>query len=74
MGNLNDTSELRKRIRQIQLINEGLQRMSTQSGVTVAKDGVLLFNQRMCVLNYVELRIRVLEEANKSVFTIHRGS
>lgn len=50
MGNLNVTSELRERIRQSQLLDEVLQAMSNKSGFTQAMDGVLIFNQRMCVL------------------------
>lgn len=74
MGNLNVISELRENINESQLLDEELQVMSTQPGFTQAMDGVLSFNQRICVLKDMELRRRVLEEAHKNVFTIHPGS
>lgn len=74
MGNLNVTSNLREEIRQGQMIDEKLQEMSTQPGFAQSPDGVVLFNQRICVPNDVELKIIFLEESHKGAFTIHRGS
>jgi len=74
MGNLNVTSNLREEIRLGQMIDEKLQEMSTQPGFTQSPDRVILFNQRICVLDDVELKRKVLEEAHKGAFTIHRSS
>lgn len=60
MSSLNVTSRLRERIQHSQLLDKGLQVMSNQLGFTKAMDEILLFNQRICVLNDVELRRRVL--------------
>ena len=74
MGNLNVTSNLREEIRQGQMIDERLQEMSTQPGFTQSPDRVILFNQRICIPDDVELKRKVLKEAHKGAFTIHPGS
>ncbi|XP_050898324.1 uncharacterized protein LOC127105200 [Lathyrus oleraceus] len=74
MGNLKVTSNLKEEIQQGQMIDEKLQEMSTQPGFTQSPDGVVLFNQRICVPNDVELKRKVLEEAHKGAFTIHPDS
>lgn len=74
MINLNVTSYLRETIQQIKLLDEELQAITTQSGFASANDEVLLFNPRACVPKDVGLRILVLEEAHKSMFTTHPGS
>ncbi|XP_050890545.1 uncharacterized protein LOC127095948 [Lathyrus oleraceus] len=56
------------------MIDEKLQEMSTKPGFAQSLDGVILFNQRICVLNNVELKRKVLEEGHKGAFTIHLGS
>lgn len=45
-----------------------------REGFTQTMDRVLLFNQRMCAPNDVELKRTDLEEAYKSVFTVHSSS
>ncbi|XP_050896737.1 uncharacterized protein LOC127103527 [Lathyrus oleraceus] len=65
MGNLNVTYNLREEIRQGQMIDEKLQEMSIQLGFAQSPDGVILFNQRICVPNDAELKIKVLEEGHK---------
>lgn len=60
MGNLNVSSNLRERIRQIQLLGEDSQAVSTQLSFTQTTDEVLLFNQRVCVPKDVELKRKVL--------------
>lgn len=47
--------------------------MLTQRGFSQAMDEVLMFNQRICVLNDADLRRTNLEMAYKSVFSIHTG-
>jgi hypothetical protein len=74
MGNLNVTSNLREEIRQGQMIDDRLPEMSTQPGFTQSPDKVILFNQRICVPDDVELKRKVLKEAHKGAFTIHPGS
>ena len=74
MGNLNVNSTLRDEIRQGQLIDVKLQEMLVQPGFVQAIDGVILFNQRICIPNDEVLKRRILEEAHKGNFTIHPGS
>lgn len=74
MGNLNVTSNLKEEIQQGQMIDEKLQEMLTEPGFTRSSDGVVLFNQRICVPNDAKLKRNFLEEAYKGAFTIHPGS
>ena len=74
MGNLNIDSTLRNEILQGQAEDEKLQAMLLQQGFVRALDGVILFNQRICIPNDDVLKRKVLEEAHKGTFTIHPGS
>ena len=74
MGNLNVNSTLRDEILQGQLIDAKLQEMLVQPGFVQAIDGVVLFNQRICVPDDVVLKRKILDEAHKGNFTIHPGS
>ena len=74
MGNLNVNSTLRDEILQGQLLDAKLQEMLVQPGFVQAIDGVVLFNQRICVPDNVVLKRKILDEAHKGNFTIHPGS
>lgn len=74
IGNLNVASELREMVHHSQLLDKGLQVLSKQPGFTQDMDEVLLCNQRICVINDVELRRRIFEEAQKCAFTIYPDS
>ena len=56
------------------MIDGELQEMSTQPSFAQSPDEVVLFNQRICVLDDAELKRKVLEEGHKGAFTIHPGS
>ncbi|KAK2449583.1 hypothetical protein QL285_008768 [Trifolium repens] len=66
--------ELRSMIAQAQEYDPELQKRKGNPEFTVASDGVILFEGRMCVPNNEEIKRLILEEAHKSSFSIHPGS
>lgn len=71
MVNWNITSNLREENQQGHMLDDKLQEMLIQSGLTQAAYEVVLFNQRICISNDAKLERIVLGEAHKGVFTIH---
>ncbi|GAU51168.1 hypothetical protein TSUD_412030 [Trifolium subterraneum] len=68
------TCDLRSTIGSAQEKDMDLQRRIGKPEFTVADDGVLQFGSRISVLNDVDLKRLILEEAHKSGFSIHPGS
>ncbi|KAK8700609.1 hypothetical protein V6N13_019000 [Hibiscus sabdariffa] len=73
-------SDLASRIRELQRMDPELQKIANNleakhnSDFSVKPDGLLYFNNRMCVLNDEVLRKEMLDEAHQSSFSIHPGS
>jgi hypothetical protein len=66
--------DLRSRIMQAQIVDTELQRRSVHPEFSMASDGAILFEGRLCVPNDQELRRLILDEAHKSSFSIHPGA
>jgi len=62
---------LRSRVVQPQCLDVNLQRRIGHPEFSMASDGVILFEGRICVADDSELKRLILEEAHKSHFTIH---
>lgn len=45
-----------------------------KSEFTIFEDGILRFGSRLCVLDNEEIKRIILEEAHRSVYTVHPGS
>ncbi|GAU44000.1 hypothetical protein TSUD_91790 [Trifolium subterraneum] len=68
------TCDLRSTISSAQEKDMDLQRRIGKPEFTVADDGVIQFENRICVPNDADLKRLILEEAHKSGFSIHLGS
>jgi hypothetical protein len=66
--------DLRSRIVQAQSVDSELQKRSGYPKFSMASDGAILFEGRICVPRDQELRRLILEEAHKSSFSIHPGA
>ncbi|KAK2443611.1 hypothetical protein QL285_014700 [Trifolium repens] len=66
--------ELRPRIVQAQQDDVELQKRVNHPEFSVATDGAILYEGRLCVPQNDELKRLILEEAHKSGFSIHPGS
>ncbi|WJX56312.1 hypothetical protein P8452_41980 [Trifolium repens] len=66
--------ELRPRIMQAQQDDVELQKRVNHPEFSVATDGAILYEGRLCVPQDDELKRLILEEAHKSGFSIHPGS
>jgi hypothetical protein len=66
--------DLRSRIVQAQEVDDELRKRIGQPEFSMASDGAILFEGRICVTNDQELRRLILEEAHKSSFSIHPGA
>jgi hypothetical protein len=65
---------LQSRIVQAQSVDSELQKRSGYPEFSMASDGAILFEGRICVPRDQELRRLILEEAHKSSFSIHPGA
>ncbi|GAU37258.1 hypothetical protein TSUD_319120 [Trifolium subterraneum] len=68
------TCDLRPTIGRAQAFDMDLQKRIGKSDFTMADDGVIQFGSRICVPDDAELKRLILEEAQKSGFSIHPGS
>ncbi|MCI19158.1 retrotransposon protein, partial [Trifolium medium] len=66
--------DLRSMIAHAQESDENLQKRINKPEFSVADDGVILFEGRICVPNDEDIKRLILEEAYKSGFSIHPGS
>ena len=66
--------ELWSRIVQAQETDGDLRRRIGHPEFSIASDGAILFEGRICVPNDAELKTMILEEAHKSSFSIHPGA
>lgn len=66
--------DLRSRIIQAQIVDSELQKRSVHPEFSMASDGAILFEGRLCVPNDQELRRLIMEEAHKSSFSILPGT
>jgi hypothetical protein len=74
MNRMELSSDLRARIAQSQQHDMELQKRARNPEFTIATDGVILYEGRICVPQDLELKRLILEEAHKSGFSIHPGS
>jgi hypothetical protein len=68
------SSDLRSRIVQAQRSDMDLQRRLNNPEFSIASDGAMLYEGRLCVPKDDELKRLILDEAHKSGFSIHPGS
>jgi hypothetical protein len=66
--------DLRPRIVLAQYADDELQKRIGHPEFSMASNGSILFEGRLCVPNDPELRKLILEEAHKSSFSIHPGA
>jgi hypothetical protein len=66
--------DLRSRIVQAQRSDMDLQRRLNNPEFSIASDGAMLYEGRLCVPKDDELKRLILDEAHKSGFSIHPGS
>jgi hypothetical protein len=66
--------DLRSRIVQAQSVDSELHKRSVYLEFSMASDGSILFEGRICVPSDQELRRLILEEADKCSFSIHPGA
>jgi hypothetical protein len=66
--------ELRPRVVQAQQDDVELQKRVNHPEFSIATDGAILYEGRLCVPQDDELKQLILEEAHKSGFSIHPGS
>jgi len=66
--------DLRSRIVQAQGMDADLQGRIKRPEFSMAPDGAMLFEGRVCISNDLELKRLILEEAHKSNFSIHPGA
>jgi hypothetical protein len=66
--------DLRSRVAQAQRSDMDLQRRLNNPEYSIASDGAMLYEGRLCVPNDDELKRLILDEAHKSRFSIHPGS
>ncbi|MCI40457.1 hypothetical protein A2U01_0061690, partial [Trifolium medium] len=59
---------------QAQMNDPDVQRRINNPEFSIATDGAILYNGRLCVPNDVELKHLIMSESHKSGFSIHPGS
>ncbi|PNX74349.1 retrotransposon-related protein [Trifolium pratense] len=66
--------DLQSRITQVQESDSKVRKMVGRLEISIAIDGVILYDGRICILDDFEVKRLILEEAHNSGFSIHRGS
>lgn len=74
VNHLEVSCDFRNQIRQAQVFDEELQSKKYHPNFSIASDGTILFQQRICVPKDDEIRKQILEEAHKSNFSVHPGT
>jgi hypothetical protein len=65
---------LRDRIREAQKQDYELQKFKEQNDFSLTGDGMILFRDRVCILNEAEVKKTVLEENHNSKYSVHPGA
>jgi hypothetical protein len=65
---------LRDRIRESQQRDYELQKFKEPDGFSVIGDGLILFRDKVCIPNDVEVKKVVLEESHRSQYSVHPGA
>jgi hypothetical protein len=74
MSEIKISCDLRSQIKQAQDKDEVLQSQKDQKDFSMTNDGIILYQERICIPNNIDLKNKILEEVHKSKYTVHPGS
>src|ERR1044072_4665120 len=74
MREIKISCDLRSQIKQARDKDEVLQSQKDQKDFSMTNDGIILYQERICIPNNIDLKNKILEEAHKSKYPVHPGS